>query len=52
VRNVGLMTAAAALYVTGQAPDLVSGAARAARAVDEGAALAVLERLRVLAPLR
>jgi anthranilate phosphoribosyltransferase len=51
VRNVGLMTAAAALYVTGQAADLATGTARAARAVDEGAALAVLERLRVLAPL-
>jgi anthranilate phosphoribosyltransferase len=51
-RNVALMTAAAALYVTGKVADLAAGAARAASAVDSGAALAVLERLRALAPFR
>jgi anthranilate phosphoribosyltransferase len=51
VRNVALMTAAAALYVTGQVPDLAAGAVRAAAAIDDGRALAVLERLRALAPI-
>ena len=51
-RNVALMTAAAALYVTGQVTELAAGAARAATALDDGGALRVLERLRVLAPLR
>lgn len=51
-RNVALMTAAAALYVTGKVADLAAGATRAAGAVDSGAALAVLERLRALAPFQ
>jgi len=51
-RNVALMTAAAALYVTGQVRDLAAGTARAAAALDDGGALRVLERLRLLAPLR
>lgn len=52
VRNVGLMTAAAALHVSGQAEDLIDATVRAARAVDDGHALSVLERLRALAPVR
>jgi len=51
-RNVALMTAAAALVVTGQVTELAAGAARAARAVDDGSAQRVLERLRELAPNR
>jgi anthranilate phosphoribosyltransferase len=47
-RNVALMTAAAALYVTGQVPDLAAGAARS---IDDGSARAVLDRLRDIAPL-
>jgi anthranilate phosphoribosyltransferase len=50
VRLCALMTAAAAMYVAGAAPDLTSGAARAAQALDGGQALAVLERLRALTP--
>jgi anthranilate phosphoribosyltransferase len=50
VRTVGIMTAAAALYVAGQADDLSAGARRAAAALDDGSALRVMERLRVLAP--
>jgi anthranilate phosphoribosyltransferase len=50
VRNVGVMTAAAALYVAGQADDLPAGARRAAAALDDGSALGVMERLRALAP--
>jgi anthranilate phosphoribosyltransferase len=46
VRNAALMTAAAALYVTGQVADLRGGAARAQAALASGAARAVLERLR------
>jgi len=49
-RNVALMTAAAALYVTGKVADLRSGAVRAAAAVDDGSATRVLERLRSVAP--
>lgn len=51
-RNVALMTAAAALYVTGGVPTLAAGAIRAASAVDDGSARRVLERLREIAPLR
>lgn len=50
VRLCALMTAAAGLYVVGAAADLASGAARAAQVLDSGAALALLERLRVLTP--
>jgi anthranilate phosphoribosyltransferase len=50
IRNVAVMTAAAALYVAGAAADLRSGAARAAEALDGGKARAVLDRLRGLAP--
>ncbi len=45
-RDTVLLNAAAALVVAGLAEDLRAGAARAARALDEGAALAVLERLK------
>jgi anthranilate phosphoribosyltransferase len=50
VRNVALMTAAAALVVTSQAADLTAGVVRAADAIDDGRALRVLERLRAIAP--
>lgn len=52
VRNAALMTAGAALYVTGQAPDLRAGQQRAAAALSGGAARAVLDRLREITPLR
>jgi len=49
-RNATLMTAAAALYVSGGAPDL-AGATRTAREVlAGGGALAVLEKLRRITP--
>lgn len=51
-RNVGLMTAAAALYVTGQVADLAAGTTRAAAAIADGSARRVLDRLRAVAPLR
>jgi anthranilate phosphoribosyltransferase len=41
-----LLNAAAALIIAGKAPDLRTGAALAAEAIDGGAAAAVLERLR------
>ncbi|HEX7278449.1 MAG TPA: anthranilate phosphoribosyltransferase [Solirubrobacterales bacterium] len=44
-RDLVLLNAAAALYVGGLAPDLEQGVARAAEAVDSGAAANVLERL-------
>ncbi len=44
------MNAAAAMYVAGAAPDFVTAATRAAQALDNGKAMAVLERLRALAP--
>jgi anthranilate phosphoribosyltransferase len=50
VRTVALMTAAAALYVAGEAADLRAGAQRAAAALQSGAARAVLETLRAIAP--
>jgi anthranilate phosphoribosyltransferase len=50
VRSVALMTAAAALYVVGEADDLRAGARRAHAALQSGAARAVLETLRKLAP--
>jgi anthranilate phosphoribosyltransferase len=45
-RDVVLLNAAAALIVAGRASDLADGAALAAGAIDSGAALAVLERMR------
>jgi anthranilate phosphoribosyltransferase len=45
-RDVVLLNAAAALIVAGRASDLPDGAALAAGAIDSGAALAVLERMR------
>jgi anthranilate phosphoribosyltransferase len=50
VRTVALMTAAAALYVAGEAADLRAGAQRASAALQSGAARAVLETLRGLTP--
>jgi anthranilate phosphoribosyltransferase len=50
-RNASLMTAAAALYVSGAAPDLRTATATARDALAGGAALAVLETLRRIAPL-
>jgi anthranilate phosphoribosyltransferase len=50
VRNVALMTAAAALVVTGLVSDFAAGAARAAAAIDNGDALRLLGRLRQMAP--
>jgi anthranilate phosphoribosyltransferase len=44
-RDLVLLNAAAALYVGGLAPDLEQGVAKAAEAVDSGAAANVLERL-------
>jgi len=49
-RDVVLLNAAAALIVAGRAETLREGAALAARAIDEGAALGVLTRLRALCP--
>lgn len=49
-RDVVLLNAAAALVVAGRAPDLREGARMAARAIDDGAALAVLTRLRLACP--
>jgi anthranilate phosphoribosyltransferase len=50
-RNMTLLNAGAALWIVGGAPDLVAGAALAARAIDDGAAFRVVERLRALCPL-
>ena len=52
VRNVSVMTAAAALYVAGAATNLREAAAQAGAALDDGRARAVLAQLRELAPLR
>jgi len=49
-RDVVLLNAAASLIVAGRADDLRAGAAIAARAIDEGAALGVLTRLRAACP--
>jgi anthranilate phosphoribosyltransferase len=51
IRTAALMTAAAALYVTGNAADLRAGTARAQEALEGGRALAVLEALRRIAPV-
>ncbi len=48
-RTASLMTAAAGLVVVGKAASLREGAAAAAEALDGGRALAVLERLKVVA---
>ncbi len=45
-RDTVLLNAAAALIVAGQAASLREGAERAAQAIDDGAALAALDRLR------
>jgi anthranilate phosphoribosyltransferase len=50
VRNAALMTAAAALYVAGEAADLRAGKQRAAAALQSGAARSVLETLRQIIP--
>jgi anthranilate phosphoribosyltransferase len=52
VRNAALMTAAAALYAVGEAADLRAGMQRASAALSSGAARAVLETLRQIAPRR
>jgi len=44
-RDIVLLNAAAAIYVGGLAADLGEGVAKAAEAIDSGAAAAVLERL-------
>ena len=49
-RDVVLLNAAAALIVAGRAETLREGAAIAARAIDDGAALGVLTRLRAACP--
>ncbi len=49
-RDVVVLNAAAALIVAGHAADLREGAAIAARAIDDGAALGVLTRLRAACP--
>jgi anthranilate phosphoribosyltransferase len=45
MRDVVCLNAAAALVVADAAPDLRAGAARAARALDEGGAAEVLARV-------
>lgn len=45
-RDLVLLNAAAAIYVGGLAPDLEQGIAKAAEAIDSGAAADVLERLK------
>jgi anthranilate phosphoribosyltransferase len=51
IRTAALMTAGAALYVTGHASDLRAATARAREALDAGRALEVLETVRRLAPV-
>jgi anthranilate phosphoribosyltransferase len=46
-RDSSVINAGAALYASGRADDIREGALRAAAAIDSGAALATLERLRV-----
>ncbi|HEY5284877.1 MAG TPA: anthranilate phosphoribosyltransferase [Polyangia bacterium] len=50
-RVAALMTAAAGLVVTGGSPNLREGTVLAARALDDGKAMAVLERMRAIAPV-
>lgn len=45
-RDIVLLNAAAALYVSGKTPDVKSGVALAAKLIDENKAYAVLEKLR------
>ena len=47
-RDIVLLNAAAALVVAGRAPDLETGVQRAAEAIDSGAALGVVDRMRAL----
>ncbi|BAQ47075.1 anthranilate phosphoribosyltransferase [Methylobacterium aquaticum] len=47
-RDIGVLNAAAALVVAGRVGSLQDGVARAAQAIDTGAARAVLERLAVV----
>jgi anthranilate phosphoribosyltransferase len=47
-RDLAVLNAGAAIYAAGRAADLPEGVARAADAVDSGAARATLERLRAL----
>lgn len=47
-RDIVALNAGAALVVAGAAEDLRDGLARALRAIDEGSAMAALERVRVL----
>jgi anthranilate phosphoribosyltransferase len=49
-RNAVLMTAGAAIYVAGVAPDLKAATARAREVLTGGGATAVLETLRRIAP--
>jgi len=49
-RNAVVMTAAAALYTSGAAPDLKTAAGRAAEVLAGGGAMGVLETLRKIAP--
>ncbi|MEO3473818.1 anthranilate phosphoribosyltransferase [Roseomonas sp. CAU 1739] len=49
-RDVVVLNAAAALIVAGRTADLREGAAIAAKAIDDGAALGVLTRLRAACP--
>ncbi len=50
IRNAALMTAAAAVYVGGQADDLKTATVAAAAAIDSGRAMDLLGRLRVITP--
>jgi anthranilate phosphoribosyltransferase len=50
IRLATVMTAGAALAITGRTPDLKEGARLAGRALDDGSAAGVLARLRQLAP--
>ena len=50
-RDVVLLNAAAAIVIGDRAADLREGAALAARAIDSGAALQVLERLKAICPV-
>ena len=45
LRDIAVLNAAAALIVAGKAPDLLQGAALAARSIDSGAAKTALDRL-------
>ena len=51
-RDVVLLNAAAALWVAGRVPGLREGMARAAEAIDSGAAAGLVERVRAMAPVR